>query len=150
MIILPGASQQQTVTGWNLLNVPVYKSMSAQKRNEQSRNAKKKKSEFALWKQTGQHCYFSLPFSVSFVVREEWFSRELLHMQTVPVRWHVFQWLQRFIAQTAHSRSVPLGYNLEAKEPPLVAMSRWALLPPLGLISYCERLEAKLSLRELL
>jgi len=28
---LPVASQQQTVTSWNLLNVPIYKLMSARK-----------------------------------------------------------------------------------------------------------------------
>lgn len=51
-ILLPVARQQQTVTSWNLLNVPIYELMSAQKGKDTKRKEKLREWKPAQCKQT--------------------------------------------------------------------------------------------------
>lgn len=79
IIILPVARQQQTVTSWNLLNVPIYELMSAQKGKETKRKEKQRESNPTQCKQRDTRklvllsCHCPI---VSSALREDGFYRE--------------------------------------------------------------------------
>lgn len=144
VILLPVARQQQTVISWNLLNVPIYELMSAQKGKETKRKEKQREWKPAQCEPTDTRKLVLL-----------WPPRLCL------LRCERRRVLQGKLLGREFRRPAGFPATSEICSTGLVAVSPLHLLPAaclqelgallsLSLISSSERLEAKLSFLGLL